>query len=346
MSRTDEARDPTTSDRQLLRVAELYYEHDMTQEQIAKQLTLTRWKVGRMLRSARDRGIVRIEIVHPKARVRELEARLMTRFGLQQAFVVPASGDVDHQRREVALVAADALSDLRPEPRVVGVSWGRTMDDVSRAVAPGWARGVEVVQVNGAVTHGRHAGGAAVATELARQGRGSARLLAAPAIVEKAATRLAIEADTSVQQVLQAARDADVLLFSLGSLSVGSVLVDSGYVTAKDVARLRAMGAVGDVLGRFIDADGAEVSEDLAARTVALQLEEIRRVPISIAVASGAEKAWVARAALLSGLCTVLVADSDVVSGILALDDETSLDPEAATITRTNRIHSYTGDSS
>jgi deoxyribonucleoside regulator len=203
-----------------------------------------------------------------------------------------------------------------------------------------------VVQVNGAVTHGRHAGGAAVATELARQGRGSARLLAAPAIVEKAATRLAIEADTSVQQVLQAARDADVLLFSLGALSVGSVLVDSGYVTAKDVARLRAMGAVGDVLGRFIDADGAEVSEDLAARTVALQLEEIRTVPISIAVASGAEKAWVARAALLSGLCTVLVADSDVVSGILALDDETSLESEVAPTTRATRIHSYTGDPS
>jgi hypothetical protein len=117
MSRTDESRDSSTSDRQLLRVAELYYEHDMTQEEIARQLTLTRWKVARMLRSARDRGIVRIEIVHPKARVHELEARLMTRFGLQQAFVVPASGDADHQRREVALVAADAVRPAAGTPR-------------------------------------------------------------------------------------------------------------------------------------------------------------------------------------------------------------------------------------
>ena len=334
MSVPAEGREAASSDRELLRVAELYYEHDMTQEQIAKHLTLTRWKVGRMLKSARDRGIVKIEIVHPKARVRSLEAELVSRFGLAEAVVVPASGDPDAQRLEVARVAADWLADLRPEPQVVGVSWGRTMDDVSTAMAPGWARGVEVVQVNGAVSHGRATSGRAVATELARQGRGSARLLPAPAIVEKASTRRAIEADTSVRQVLSAARDADVLLFSLGALSVESVLVESGYLSAKDIARLRAIGAVGDVLGRFLDSDGNEASDDLAERTIALQLEDIRKVPVSIAVASGIEKAAVARAALSSRLCTVLVADADVVGGILQLEND---------VQQPRSIHSTTG---
>jgi deoxyribonucleoside regulator len=121
--------------------------------------------------------------------------------------------------------------------------------------------------------------------------------------------------------------------------------VDSGYLTAKDVARLRAMGAVGDVLGRFIDADGIEVSEDLAERTLALQLDEIRKIPITIAVASGREKAAVARAALLSGLCTILVADSDVVTGILALDDQQAPDSPhiSPPSTRPARGHSSIG---
>lgn len=321
MTQPVEGGEAAVSDRELLRVAELYYEHDMTQEQIAKHLTLTRWKIGRMLKSARDRGIVKIQIVHPKARVRSLEADLVSRFGLAEAVVVPATGDPEAQRQDVARVAADWLADLRPEPHVVGVSWGRTMDDVSTAMAPGWSRGVEVVQVNGAVSHGRATSGRAVATELARQGRGSARLLPAPAIVEKASTRRAIEADTSVRSVLSAARDADVLLFSLGALSVESVLVESGYLTAKDIARLRAIGAVGDVLGRFLDADGNEASEELAERTIALELTDIRKVPVTIAVASGVEKAAIARAALTSRLCTVLVADSDVVTGILRLED-------------------------
>ncbi len=312
--------DRSSDDLELLRVAELYYEHAMTQEEIAKQLTLTRWKVGRMLREARDRGIVKIEIVHPRARLRDLEARLVARYSLQEAIVVPSTGDSEAQRREVARAAADCLSDLRPVPAVLGVSWGRTMDDVAAVVSPGWARGVEVVQVNGAVTRGRSTSGRAVAAELARQGPGFARLLPAPAIVEKAATKRAIEADTSVRQVLEAARSADALLFSLGALSADSVLVESGYLTAKDVARLRVIGAVGDILGRFIDANGKEVSADLCERTVALQLDEIRKAPVSIAVASGVEKAAVARAALTNGLCTILVADSDTVTSILRPD--------------------------
>lgn len=305
---------------ELLRVAELYYEHAMTQEEIAKHLTLTRWKVGRMLKEARDQGIVKIEIVHPRARLRHLEAELLSTYSLREAIVVPANGDSDTQRHDVARAAADCLSDQRPVPSRVGVSWGRTMDEVAAVIAPGWARGVEVVQVNGAVTRGRNPSGGAVAAELARQGPGSARLLAAPAILGSAATRQVIEADTSVRQVLEAARGADVLLFSLGALSADSVLVESGYLTAKDVARLRAIGSVGDVLGRFIGADGREVSEDLSERTVALSLDEIRKAPVSIAVASGVEKAAVARAAVTSGLCTSLVADSDVVEGILRLD--------------------------
>ncbi|MQA79137.1 MAG: sugar-binding transcriptional regulator [Streptosporangiales bacterium] len=292
----------------------------MTQEEIAKHLTLTRWKVGRMLKEARDQGIVKIEIVHPRARLRHLEAQVQSRYAVRQAIVVPAHGDGETQRRDVAKAAADCLSDLRPVPSMVGVSWGRTMDELAAVVAPGWARGVEVVQVNGAVTRGRNPSGGAVAAELARQGPGSVRLLAAPAIVGSAATRQVIEADDSVKQVLEAARGADVLLFSLGALSADSVLVESGYLSAKDVARLRAVGAVGDVLGRFIGADGREVSDELSARTVALSLDEIRQAPVTIAVASGVEKAAVAHAALTSGMCTILVADSDVVEGILRLD--------------------------
>lgn len=304
----------------LLRVAELYYEHSMTQEEIAKQLTLTRWKVGRMLKEARERGIVKIEIVHPRARLRGLEAQLRDRYSLQEAIIVPSHGDSESQRRAVARAAADCLSDLRPTPAVLGVSWGRTMDDVAASISPGWARGVEVVQVNGSITLGRHTSGRPVCTELARQGPGTARLLAAPAIVEKPETKRAIVADTSVRQVLETARAADVLLFSLGALSADSVLVECGYLTPKDVARLRVMGAVGDVLGRFIDAEGNEVSSDLSERTVALEIEDIRQAPVAIAVASGAEKASVARAALVTGLCNILVADSDTVTGILQSD--------------------------
>src|SRR6218665_1678593 len=59
-----------------VRAAELYYEDNKTQGEIGAELHITRWKVGRLLEQARQRGVVRIEILHPRARRLVLERRL------------------------------------------------------------------------------------------------------------------------------------------------------------------------------------------------------------------------------------------------------------------------------
>ncbi|MCU1403184.1 MAG: sugar-binding transcriptional regulator, partial [Microbacteriaceae bacterium] len=45
---------------QVVRVAELYYDENKTQDEIGGLLGITRWKVGRLLAQAREQGIVRI----------------------------------------------------------------------------------------------------------------------------------------------------------------------------------------------------------------------------------------------------------------------------------------------
>ncbi|HZJ04592.1 MAG TPA: sugar-binding transcriptional regulator [Nocardioidaceae bacterium] len=299
----------------MLRIAQLYYEQQLTQDQIARRMVLTRWKVGRLLEDAKEAGIVRIQIVHPRARRREAEQSLIAKFGLTGAVVVPSEGDASAQRLAVAKAAAEFLHDLKPKPAVLGVSWGNTLHDVAVSMPPRWTRGVEVVQINGAVSRSRQpSSGADAASEIARQGGGTVSLLSAPAIVEKASTRKVLESEPGIGDVLRAGREADVLLFSLGALSTRSVLVEAGYLTPADIDRLREQGATGDLLGRFVDAKGKEVDAGLRARTVALTLDDVRKAPCSIAVASGVAKADVARAVVGNGLCTVLVTDTEVVT--------------------------------
>jgi deoxyribonucleoside regulator len=50
----------------MIRVSHLYYEEMLTQEAIARRMNLTRWKIGRLLKQARDSGVVKIEIAHQK----------------------------------------------------------------------------------------------------------------------------------------------------------------------------------------------------------------------------------------------------------------------------------------
>ncbi len=176
----------------------------------------------------------------------------------------------------------------------------------------GWTTGLEVVQVNGGISRSvRPTTAADVALSIARSGNGRATLLPLPAVVEHASTRTALYAESSVQQTLARARDADALLFSLGALSTESVLVQSGAVTPAELDRLRAAGACGDVLGHYITADGSPADAEMETRTVGLTLDDLRTATETIAVASGPAKAAVLAAALTSGLCSVLVTDED-----------------------------------
>jgi deoxyribonucleoside regulator len=303
-----------------IRAAELYYEEDKTQDEIGQVLRLTRWKVGRLLAQAKASGFIRIEIVHPRARRLPIERRMRDELGLREAIVVSTAGvDTEEElQARTAQAAADYLTTLRPIPRTLGISWGRTLHEVSLALKDGWSPGVNVVQINGGVSLNRRAGTAATtAVTIAAKASGQATLLPSPAILERLETKQAIESDRAVSAVLEAASSANAYLFSAGAADEHSVLVDSGYLSVDDVQELVRKGAVGDVVGRYIDADGNIVDPGLDERTIGLEHARLRSSPLSIAVIAGAAKHPVARAVVGSKLATVLVTDEDTAMALL-----------------------------
>ncbi|MFD0655943.1 sugar-binding transcriptional regulator [Thermocatellispora tengchongensis] len=242
-----------------------------------------------------------------------MERSLVERFGLRAAIVVAAgsSTDPEHLRERVAMAGAEYLMAMRPSPRLIGVSWGRTLDRLAGGLRPGWAKGVNVVQINGAHSRSRQPTTAhSMANVIAHHGGGTATLLPAPAILEQSSTRAVLENDRAVADVLALAARADLFLFSPGGMSSDSVLVDSGQIDAGDIARLAAAGAVGDVLGRFVDARGRIVDADLDGRTLGLSLDVLRSAAATtVALVSGEAKHEVCRAVVVSHVCDVLITD-------------------------------------
>ncbi|KFF60939.1 transcriptional regulator [Cryobacterium sp. MLB-32] len=303
-----------------IRAAELYYEENQTQDEIGVILRITRWKVGRLLAQAKANGFIRIEIVHPRARRLPIERRLRESTSLTDVIVVSSAGvssDEELQSR-TAQAAADYLTGLRPVPRTLGISWGRTLHDVSESLKSGWAPGVSVVQINGGVSLNQRTGtAAATAVTIAQKANGSATLLPSPAIFERRETKLAIESDRTVAAVLELGATASAYLFSAGQADENSALVDSGYLTVDQISELVRKGAVGDIVGRYIDKNGRIVDPELDGRTVGIQLEQLRRARTAIAVIAGPAKHGIARAVVGSGLCTVLVTDEDTAHVLL-----------------------------
>jgi deoxyribonucleoside regulator len=307
--------------RLMVRVALMYYRLHLTQEQIGEQLGISRFKVGRLLdRAVRD-SIV--DIVHPAARLMDIEDALVERFSLKAAVVVDvpvASTDQAAQeltREAVAAGAVRYLADLRPTGSI-GVSWGRTMLELARQLEPGWTSATEIVQLNGATSRSSLPTRAnEIAERFGTTTGASIRLLAAPAIVGSRELRVALEEDPAVGQTLEAARETDTAVFGLGILTRESVLVGSGYLSEADLATLQAAGAVGDVVGRFLLPDGRIASEELDDRTVGLPLSELGGKAVSMGLAAGVGRGPIALASLRARCVNVLVADEATAEWVL-----------------------------
>jgi len=316
---------PTDAAREALMVqaAKLFFRLDRSQTEIAADLGLTRWQVSRLLTEARSLGIVRIEISPRRQRLPDLEARLQSAFGLRDAIVVQAAETEAQGTDAVARAAAEYLAALQPKPGLIGISWGRTMAAVARHLPQGWAPGVHVVQVNGAVSlrlgmPGTHA----VAEAFARAAPGTATMLPAPAILGNATSRAVLQQDRVVANVLRLAESAPVLVFSLGAAGVDSVHVTSGYLGADEMTALQAKGAVGDLMGRFIDAGGHIADPELEGRTLGLGLGSLPGRDRSIGVVAGTAKHAVALAALRAQYVNVLITDEATALHALEMCDD------------------------
>lgn len=310
---SDEARDHL-----LVQVAKMYFQLDRTQSEIAQALGLTRWQVGRLLSEARETGVVRIEIAPRANRLATLESALQRQWRLRDAVVVPSDGDAGVDAGAVAQAAAHWLAGLTDKPALIGVSWGRTMAAVARALPQGWNPGAHVVLVNGATALRLTSPGvSAVAEAFAQTAGGTATLFPAPAILGRAETRAALESDPVIAAALDLARKAPLIILGMGAME-DSVLAASGYVADADIARLRGAGAVGDILGRFLDARGQVVDTQLDARTLGLRPEALANRRHAVGVVSGTGKQAIALAALRARLVNVLITDEATAHHLLS----------------------------
>ncbi|HET6813445.1 MAG TPA: sugar-binding domain-containing protein, partial [Actinomycetota bacterium] len=135
----------------LAKAARLYFVDDRSQDDVATILGTTRSNVSRMLKQARDLGIVEIRILDPAGRDQELELALRDRFGLADARVLEPATETD-VLSGVGRLAARWLEETVRDGQVVALSWGHSLQAMVRAVDGLSRRDVQVVQLVGGLS--------------------------------------------------------------------------------------------------------------------------------------------------------------------------------------------------
>lgn len=291
---------------QLLRAAWYYYVDQLTQDEIAKKLLVSRASAGRLLEKARQSGIVTFTINSEYYDSFQLARRLKEMFDLREVIVLPELDDGQHQiNARLGKGAAQYLQGRLLKPgETLGLGWGATVQHAMNCLPEDSLRAVNTVTLTGGV-------GAYVSALLKMQGSRqegvSDFVLPTPIVASSTDLATALREELSVKTALERARQADHALVGIGSLAGNPTLVQMGYATTDELDQNRRAGAVGDILGMFYDADGALLELPIHDRRIGITLEELRRIPNVVGIAGGAEKVPAIIGALRGRYLDVLV---------------------------------------
>lgn len=315
--------DPETH-RLLVKLAKLYYEDGLTQMAIGQRLGLSRIKVSRMLRKAREERVVQI-IINPGGETNtDLEHTLETQYKLAEVVaVVPSEHSPTTIRAELGQAAARCFLRGLQGDETVAVTWGRTLSAMVRALTTEHYPDLYVVQGLGGLSDPTSDVDGVDLTQRMAQALGArAVILSAPGIVNHKLTRDALMQERHIADVLDRAAGADIALVGVGSPGPDSLLGTSQVFEQEEIDRLVAKGAVGDIGLRFFDLRGNLVRDEINQRVIGLELEQLKKIPRVIAVAGGIEKVPVLRAALKGRLINVLVTDERTAQALLQEEDK------------------------
>ncbi len=309
---------PTEFEDAVIWAAWLYYADQLTQNEIAKRLNVARATVVNYLRQARERGIVSIQI-NPEAQGRTtLARRLVQAFRLEGANVIPSDDDSRLTAR-LGDAGARLLAERIAPGDVIGVAWGRTVLAVAEQITLARAvPGLTVVQVSGSSTGSSDFSPELCTSVLSSRIHARCVNLLAPAVLSSQALRDTLLAEPVLQRQFALIRATNHILFGVGDVADGSTFRVSGIADQSEIDAYVAQGAVGVIIGRFIDADGHATTGELDSRMVGISLDELRQMPSRICVAGGAQKIDAMLATLKGGYATHLVTDTATAEALLA----------------------------
>jgi DNA-binding transcriptional regulator LsrR (DeoR family) len=299
------------------RVARQFYLDGVSKVDIAEQLGISRFRVARLLDSARESGMVRIEIGLPGGSLDAgLSAELCAAFGLQQAFAF-SFPDQDELalRRRIGEAAGGALMDIITPGDVLGMSWSRSLSGLAAALTR--LPPCPIVQLTGAVPPPDGRDLLDLVRSVARIGGGTAHVFYAPMIVGDAATAAAIRRQADVADALALVPSVTIAMVAVGAWAPGlSTIYDACSPAERaDIARL---GVCAEMAGVFLGHDGQPVPTPLDSRMIVTPGPLLARVPSVIAVAYGVSKGAAVRAALRGGRIHGLVTHTSLARALLS----------------------------
>lgn len=298
--------------RLMVKVCDLYYNQNISQQQIAKTLGISRPTVSRLLSSAREQGIVRISISNlDEIKYWELERQLEKLYHLRNVVIVDSQPTEGELKDALGKAAGQYLGEIIKDGNIVGVSMGSTLHHVFSHISNPSAKNVTVVPLIGGMGQLRmelHSN--SLAGTLSHIYGGKFIPLHAPARVSNAMIRDELMKEESLVAAMSLTNRLDVAIVGIGYPNENSAIKATGYFKENEIESLKNRNVAGDICMQFFDINGDTSRYLNDNNVVGIDIHKLQKVPYSVGIAGGIEKFPAVKGAIQGGYINSLITDA------------------------------------
>lgn len=303
----------------LLMVAKKYYEEEKTQNEIAKELGVSRPLISRMIHEAREYGIVKIELCPIGSGNNLLLNQVRNLFALKDGIIVRDKANDNETNKMVTEQIIEYLHKEMPHIKNVGLGWGSMMGKVLNCmpliVPKNGQRQLEIVPLigNSSVSNRNYHTNESVRIFAEKTG-GDAKYLYAPALAENQ-----IEYDTilqleNVKAVEEVWRELDLAVVNIGNYpstpDFGSAVRFGSLLQEKKV--------VGRILNYYVTQDGEILNSD-HDYAIQIPLQTLANAGTVLGICASNVTPRALLGALHSGILTAVIAPESITKAAIAL---------------------------
>lgn len=314
----------TPTDRDLLvEIAVMYYLEGKTQTEISKEMYMSRPKVSRLLKKARDYNIVDININYDSDNFNRVIKQVKHRFNVETVVLVKTLKTEQDTIKEIGRAAAHELKFHLKDGLKIGMSWGRTVRSLVSSFKPKKLKDIKVIELFGAVEYVEdHQQFLSIGYEFSKKINGTFFSLPSPLYINDKATRKTLIHNPIIKNTLKMIDECDLIITSLGV--VNSDLpqrIWDAHVDEKTRQELLDLGAQGYLCAHFFNEKGEFIDHEMNKNLIGIQTQTIATKKMML-LAGGKSKCKAIYSILQGGYVNTLISDDQTMKRLLDYDNK------------------------
>jgi deoxyribonucleoside regulator len=297
-----------------IRASILYYEFDKNQNEIARELGISRSYVSQLLQYAKQSGVVEIHVRVDEFNLRmiKMEVELQRRYPDARQFFIMRSNSPQCTEEQIGKFAAPYILDLIRKANVIGIGVGTSIARVISGIEQESFSGTKkkiLVQMLGGLTSDVTV--SAHPNEIVQKMRSKLNCdsysVNCPAVIENVRLRKALLEEPSIRRSTAFWNDIDLAIMGLGPANRRGTLFT--MFSERMISEIESRKACGELNINFFDKNGGYIPL-LEKNRVSIPYDIMAGIETKVVIGYGAHKVLPIIGALRGGLIDILFTDS------------------------------------